>query len=249
MRACLAKKLGYLVVKEETNASSHQLEQTLAEVEKLTLPKSYRVFFYFFGHGNDTSICLKDKSYMRTDIIKRLQSISSTNSKICKIFFFDCCRTISVGSQPIQVVDNDASSTTVFRELFSETNSSEGDFTPGPNTFIIYATDFNSKAYFISHLDENEETEKEVNGCGLATLFLTKLAPIRNESLANLLTEVRSEVYKYIKDHPESAKQSGGSLCCQLLNYKDRLMEKVNFLAESTGAGKYSSIQMGLKKF
>ena len=241
MRECFSKKLGYLVVKEETNVSSRQLEQTLAEVEKLTLPKSYsRVFFYFFGHGNDTSICLKDKSYKRTDIIKMLQSISSTHSEICKIFFFDCCRRIPpVGSQPIQVVDNEASSTFVLGQLFSGSNDSEGDFTPGPNTFIIYATDFNSKAYFITHLEENEVTEEEVNGCGLATLFLTKLAPIRNESLANLLTEVRSEVYKYIKEHPDNVERSEGSLCYQLLDYKDRLMEKVNFLAESRGTGKY----------
>ena len=236
MYDCFSEKLGYLVVKEETNVSSHQLKQTLAEVEKLIFPKSYcRVFFYFFGHGNYTSIFLKDWFYTRADIIESVQKISS--SDILTIFFFDCCRTITGHSPHTQEQDQNASSTFVL-ELGVDQNGSGKDFTQNPNTCIINATVSNSRAYYIEHLEENEMTKKEGNRCGLATFFFTKLAPMCNESLPNLLMNVRSEVVEYIKKvDPDNITGSEGSHPKQLVDYNDLLMKKVNFLAESTGTG------------
>ena len=102
---------------------------------------------------------------------------------------------------------------------------------------MIYATDNNSKAYYI---DDNSKSypidsgeHGEMKGCGLVTYFFTTLAPLMNQPLPAVLAEVRKSVDKFIKE--QASLQTESRLRPQVLVYEDLLMGNVNLLAESKG--------------
>lgn len=234
MRECFEDKLGYLVIQVGTIITSKHLDEVLQELSEVQLPCSYhRLFFYYFGHGTEKFLCLADQNFERSHIIGQLQSMYPTHSgEFFKIFLFDSCRTGNFSTTyPIQAQDKGTSGALSGGEGPTWKKKMKESFTA--NTLVISAADFNSKAYYIDHSDE------QVNGCGLVTLFFTKLAPELNVSLCDLLRCVRVEVDKYIRNHPKYV-QPENSLHYypQVLVYEDRLMGSVNLLAESTGSGK-----------
>lgn len=93
------------------------------------------------------------------------------------------------------------------------------------NTLVIKAADYSSRAYFAN------DASKQVQGCGLVTLYLTELASMLNVSLNDLLKNVRLKVHKYVQEHPDYVHP-------QVLVFEDLLMGHVNLLAESAGSGK-----------
>ena len=225
MRKCFEDHLGYLVIQVGTNITSKHLDEVLQELSEVQLPRSYRrVFFYYFGHGTEESLCLADKNVERKHIISRLQSMCPSHPvELFKIFLFDSCRSASpLTAHPIQVRT---------RGIVGGLGGGSGQawqtkdkYPSSTNTLVINATDFNCKAYYID--------DKQVHGCGLVTLYFTELAPKVNASLSEVLTEVRKMVDTYIESHPDDVQQCNGH---QVLVYEDRLMGIVNLLAESTG--------------
>ena len=219
MHKCF-QELGYLVVQVGTTITSKHLDEVLQELSKVQLPRSYRrVFFYYFGHGTEESLCLADKNVERKHIISRLQSMCPSHPvELSKIFLFDSCRTAnSLTVHPIQVctrgiAGNQGGGSRQTRNKYPS------------STLVINATDFHCKAYYID--------DKQVHGCGLVTLYFTELAPKVNASLSEVLTEVRKKVDAYIESHPDDVQQCDGH---QVLVCEDRLMGSVNLLAESTG--------------
>jgi len=233
MRQCFEDQLGYLVIQVGTTITSQQLDEVLRELSELQLPPSYcRVFFYYFGHGTEESLCLADKDVERKHIIGQLQLMCPSHPvELFKIFLFDSCRTINpVTTQPIQVSERGAAGELCGGGGDGQTWLNRWQYPSSSNTLVINATDFNCKAYYIN--------EAEVRGCGLVTLYFTNLAPEMNASLSEVLAETRKKVVAYIKIHPDSVQCYTGHQCVpQVLVYEDRLMGRVNLLAESTGNG------------
>ena len=172
LRICFKEKFGYLTIQLGMNATSHQLNLTLDQVERLELPESYcRVVFYFFGHGNENSVKFADRFVKREYIVSKFQAICpNEDSNVYKIFFFDSCRT-----------------ETRYHEALAG-GESEGQYPASKNTIVINATERNCNAFYL--------VEK---GCGLMTHFFAELAPTRNESLYVLLVAVRKEIYDFEK--------------------------------------------------
>ena len=211
MKDCLGKKLGYLTFDVGTNITTSQLDSIISQVETLKLPPSYqRVIFYFFGHGNDESVKLADGYFPRQHIISKFQLICPPESDVFKIFIFDSCRMVS--GTTCEAVQESLEQRAL---TGGEAWKTRGQYPESTNTLVINATDFDSKAYYLT-----------TNGCGLMTQFFTELAPIRNESFRDLLAAMRKEI----------AEQT----TAQILVYEDKLMGTVNLLAESQGIGKYN---------
>ena len=225
MRKCFEDMFGFLVIQVGTIITSQQLNEVLQELSVVELPPSYcRVFFYYFGHGTEEALCLADENVERKHIIGRLQSMCPSHPvELFKIFLFDSCRTTTPNTQ-----GNATPKGSMSGEL-----GYGGEQTR--HTFVINATDFNCKAYYVN--------DEQIHGCGLATLYFTELAPKMNASLSDVLTKVREKVLTYIETHP------GDEECCTghrhfpqvLVNY-DRLTSPVNLLAESKGNGTYPGL-------
>ena len=216
IRECFEDKLGYLVIpvgQVGTPITSTVLDKVLQEFSDVQLPESYqRVFFYYFGHGNEDLIVLDDKIVECNYIIHKIYKSTSqqndtsehtTCNDMFYIFLFDSCRT--------------SNNLTTFERQWKSMDL--------VNTFVIKAADYGSQAYFAN------DPSKQVQGCGLVTLYLTELAPMLNMSLNDLLKNVRVKVHKYVQEHPHCEHP-------QVLVFEDRLMGHVNLLAESAGSGK-----------
>ena len=231
MRKCFDNELGYLVIQVGSKITSENLDEVLQELSEVRLPCSYcRFFFYYFGHGTEESLCLADRDVERKYIIGRLQSMCPSHPvELFKIFLFDSCRTIyPLTTQAIQVSER-----SVAGELGGgggETWQNRWNYPSSSNTLVINATDFSCKAYYIN--------DAQVRGCGLVTLYFTDLAAVMNASLSEVLTEVRKKVVTYMKSHPDDVQRyTGHQYVPQVLVYEDRLMGRVNLLAESIGKG------------
>ena len=218
IRECFEDKLGYLVIpvgQVGTPITSTVLDKVLQEFSDVQLPESYqRVFFYYFGHGNKDLIVLDDKKVECDYIIHKIYKSTSQQNDTSEhttwndmfyIFLFDSCRT--------------SNNLTTFETQWKSMDQSL------VNTLVIKAADNSSRAYFAN------DPSKQVQGCGLVTLYLTELAPMLSMSLNDLLKNVRMKVHKYVKEHPDYAHP-------QVLVFEDRLMGRVNLLAESAGSGK-----------
>ena len=233
MRTCFESKLGYSTILVGPDMSTQDLYDVLRD---LKIPEAcsddYRFLFYFFGRGTDDEICLADGNFKRSDIISELQKLSPN---IFKIVFFDSCRTDSNS--------NTYSFEVTMHKPIQETASIQGlswtsqwkkekhyPYADCVNTLVINATDYNSMAYYI-----DGGKHADMKGCGLVTHYFTTLAPLMNESLPDVLAKVRVKVDGFIKEYASA--HTGTILRAQVLVYDDRLMGKVNLLAESKGTG------------
>ena len=228
LKYCFKTQLGYLTIPLGENVTTAQLDELMFQVRGLrnTFPRRFcRVLFYFFGHGNETSIQLADGSRERDDIISNFQSLCPPKSDcpaesdcpdesdIFKIFIFDCCRLVN----EVTCIAEQESHHDELKALAAGVDPPLTVKKPYPastNTLVINATDQNCRAYY-----------KVSNGCGLMTHFLTKLAPTLNDSLHGLLVAIRKEII--------TVRSSG-----QMVVYDDKLMGQCNLLAESHGTGK-----------
>ena len=210
MSKCFGNDLGYSVIQVPSDALSRsKMDQLLRDLGKVKMPKPpeepFRFFFYFFGHGNSTEICLNDGNFERSRIIKEIQKI---DRNLCKIVLFDSCRLAR-------------SSQTEEKEQYPKS----------VNTLVIHANEYKSEAFY-----STSDKFPEMKGCGLVTYFFTKLAPIRNEPLSAVLTEVRRNVDDFTHENTATANYH------QMLVFEDRLMQNVNLLAESKGQGNWQEV-------
>ena len=238
MAKCFGEDLGFSVVLK-TDISIEEMNTLMMDLENLKIPTSFsenfRFIFYFFGHGNEDEICLKDGNFSRKDIIKELQKI---NQSLCKVVIFDSCRNrranvnpvsdeqdgFELNVQPVQETEREEYSERVIGKLGSGWEKC-GAYPETINTLIIYSTDERSEAYY-----ETGNQLEGMRGCGLMTFYLTELAPKLNQPLSVVLTEVRAKVDEHIKDYaPHNPSQ--------VLVFEHRLMRNINLLAESRGKG------------
>jgi hypothetical protein len=222
MNVCFEHKLGYSTSKMEANLSTQKLFELLRELRALKIPEScskdFRFLFYFFGHGNEREICLVDGNVQRSQIISELQKMDPV---LFKLVLFDSCRSEEVNEEPIQETVPALPGTSQWE------NQEHYPHAKCVNTLVIHSTDYRCKAYYI-----DDDTHPDMKGCGLVTYYFTTLAPLLNEPLPAVLTEVRKEVDKFLK---ERTLCQTNSLPPQVLIYEDRLMGNVNLLAESKG--------------
>jgi hypothetical protein len=246
MSKCFGTDLGFSV-KVHSDLSKETMIRLLFDFGRLQVPKScgkhFRFFFYFFGHGTSSEICLTNGNLERSRIVTEVQKVDES---LCKIVLFDSCRIKpdkdeSAETHPFQynlelTVDTSIQATGASSDVVSSLHGGgqeweeRGKYPDSINTLVIYATEDSSKAYY-----PDSDTFPEMKGCGLVTYFFTRLAPTLNQPLPAVLTEVRREVDRFIKGN-----------CCilskirypQVLVFEDRLMENVNLLAESKGEGR-----------
>ena len=174
------------------------------QVETLVLPDNIcRVFFYFFGHGNEKSLKLADGYIDRNYIISSFQSICPPEKDVYKMFMFDTCHSLEQRRPPPT-----AKST--------ECLVHGGKYPASTNTLVINATEMNCEALY-----------SVTSGCGLLTHFFAILAPTTNDSLRELLVEIRCKIRDLLKR----------TNLFQLLVYEDKLMGRCNLLVESQGEG------------
>ena len=213
MVECLGTQLGYHTIPVK-NMTSADLDDLLDQIERRTLPASYhRAIFYFFGHGNATSIKMADGVYIeRHYIVKKFQSICPPDADITKTIIFESCRLTNAENAVTFDAVQESATLSV-----SECSSDGGPYPVYKHTIVVDATNFNNKAHY-----------RCCDGCGLFTQKFTELAPILNVSFYDLLVEVRNAV---VKETPDKEKEK------QLLDFKDMLMQSVYLLAESQGAG------------
>ena len=248
MAKCFGEDLGYSVINVNSDLSTATMRRLLYDLGRLKMPhfcsENFRFVFYFFGHGNKNEICLTDGNFPRQEIISEVQKITKSR---CKIVIMDSCRTRKVSSnsvkddspgykfdvivkRPLQATEVEArKSQQVVGSLGGdESGWEERDKYPETiNTIVIY-----SAAEFTKALYNTNEMDPEMKGCGLMTYFFTKLASTLNQPLSALLTEVRKNVYAFIREHlPKNPPQ--------ILVFDDVLMDNINLLAESRGKGKY----------
>ena len=133
----------------------------------------FRFFFYFFGHGNSTEICLTDGNFERSRIITEVQKI---DKQLCKIVLFDSCRLASNQS--------------------TSPNEERKQYPKSVNTLVIHANEYKSEAFY-----STSDKFPEMKGCGLVTYFFTELAPALNQPLSAVLTEVRGKVDEFIQEN------------------------------------------------
>ena len=239
MNTCFGTKLGYSVIKVDSNLSTHILEKLLYDLSRLKIPlsccKEFRFLFYFLGHGTAKEVCLSDGNFKRSHIIEELRKVSRD---MFKIALLDSCRHEDTSPTQKEAPGYDLEVT--MSEPIQETVSSMKGRSPWDdhkdhphakyvNTLVINTTNFRSKAYY---MDSDEFPE--MKGCGLVTHFFTTLAPKMNQPIMAVLAEVRKEVDEFIK----KKQQHFSSLPSQVLVYEDLLMGNVNLLAESKGNGK-----------
>ena len=178
MVECLGTELGYHTIHEK-NMTSVELDKLLYQIEQRTLPASYRrAIFYFFGHGNATSLKMADGQFVeRRYIVDKFQKICPTGSGVTKTIILESCRVEKA------VTCKAIPETTMTYASLSVCDCSKpgGHYTVSKDTIVIEATDRGNKAYY--H-----------DGCGLFTHHFTALAPILNVSLDVLLVKVRTAV-------------------------------------------------------
>ena len=220
MVECLGTKLGYHTIHVK-NMTSGDLDNLLGQIERRTLPASYhRAIFYFFGHGNATSVRMADGAYIeRSHIAKTFHSICPPDSDVTKTIIFESCRLEGgVTCKAVQEMS--------IKPLPGGVCSEVGGSYPAlKNTLIIDATNFDNEAHY-------------KNGCGLFTRHFTELAPTLNVSLYELLVEVRKAV---IEETPPGRVNRE-----QLLDFRDMLISSVCLLAESQGTGELIKIISGI---
>ena len=211
MEECLGTKLGYHTIHVK-NMTSEDLDDLLCQIEQSTLPASYRrAIFYFFGHGNATSVRMADGAYIeRCHIAKTFHSICPPDSDVTKTIIFESCRL--EGGVTCRAVQE----TSIKPLTVSDCSKAGGPYPVLKNTLIIDATNFDNEAHYR-------------NGCGLFTRHFTELAPTLNVSLYELLLKVRKAV---IDETPPDRVHKE-----QLLDFKDMLIRSVCLLAESQGTG------------
>ena len=92
----VGRKLGYLPLVLEGDASSHQIKERIKLLtKKLTLPKSYlHITIYFAGYGRVNTICTTDGDLRISNIVELFDpSACPQLQNVIKFFVFDCCRT------------------------------------------------------------------------------------------------------------------------------------------------------------
>ena len=178
------------------------------QVETLVLPDNIcRVFFYFFGHGNEKLLKLADGYIDRKIIISGFQSICPPEKDVFKMFMFDTC-SVPEKDMPHSTANSTANST--------EHWIPGGKYPDSTNTLVINAAAKNCEAfYFVTH------------GCGLLTSYFAQFAPTTNDSIRELLVKTRCKIRDVLKKKDRF----------QMLVYEDILMGKCNLLAESKGEG------------
>ena len=202
MQRCLETQLGYITVIVGTNVTRSRITSLMKQVKTLVLPDNIcQVFFYFFGHGNEKSLDLADGDFDRSSIISGFQSICPPEKDVFKIFMFDTC----------SVLEEDMPHSTA--------NSTEhwipgGKYPDSTNTLVINSAEMNCEALY-----------SVADGCGLLTFYFAQFAPTTNDSIRELLVNIRCKINKVLKG------------VFQLLVYEDKLMGKCNLLAESKGKG------------
>lgn len=128
MKKCIEDDLGYVFATPNPNSDTQELRTILRSIKSTRFPESYRwILFYFFGHGNEESIRLRDGDVKRSEIIEELKGIHQDD--LAKIVWFECCRLV--------------------------TNVSQSQGTRGcedtDNFLIINATAFNHRAFYIEN--------------------------------------------------------------------------------------------------
>ena len=178
MNKCFGNDLGYSVIEVPSDTLSRsKMEQLLRDLGRAKMPKPreepFRFFFYFFGHGNSTEICLTDGNFERSRIITEVKKI---DKQLCKIVLFDSCRLTS--NQSISP------------------NEERKQYPKSVNTLVIHANEYKSEAFY-----STSDKFPEMKGCGLVTYFFTELAPALNQPLSAVLTEVRGKVDEFIQEN------------------------------------------------
>ena len=241
MAECFQKKLGYSLY-EVKNVSKSRMETLLSDLSNLKLPSTsdFRILFYFFGHGTENEICLKDGNFERSKIKKALQNISKD---MVRMVLFDSCRLVSKdqsSSIPIDVPPYQYDPKVTMKKPIQAVGSLPGrsDWNDIPesscpdcfNMLVINATDYSGRAYYAV-----SDTYPDIKGCGLVTYFFTRLVAEMNQPLVAVLVEVRKKVDDFLKK--ETNRCHDAKLYPQVLMYQDRTIEHVNLLAESKGTG------------
>ena len=257
MNKCLGEDLGFSVIEVNTDLSTETMIRLLYDFGRLQVPKyceeHFRFFFYFFGHGSSTEICLTNGNLERSTIVNEVQKV---NKSLCKIVLFDSCRVEEEKSleegpyqynlepnvdKPIEATEG-GSLSDVFSSLHiggPEWEAKE-KYPNSINTLVIYATEDRGKAYY-----PDNDRFPAMKGCGLVTYFFTELAPALNQPLSVLLTEVRQKVDQFIKDNCSL----GSRVNPQVLVFEHRLMKNVNLLAESKGKGTFKYFIIAFRKY
>ena len=241
MAECFQMKLGYSL-HEVNNVSKPRMEKLLNDLNNLKFPstRNFRIIFYFFGHGTENEICLKDGNFERSKIITALQNISKD---MVRMVLFDSCRLVSKdqsSSIPIDVPPNQYDLKLSMKTPIQAVGSlpersdwndvSESSFPDCFNMLVINATHYSGRAYYAV-----SDTYPDIKGCGLVTYFFTRLVAKMNQPLVAVLVEVRRKVDDFLKK--ETDRCPDAKLCPQVLMYQDRTIERVNLLAESKGTG------------
>ena len=247
MAKCFGEDLGYSVTEVNSDLSISTMRRLLYDLGCLKMPdfcsKNFRFVFYFFGHGNETEICLTDGNFPRQEIISKVQKITKSR---CKIVIMDSCRTRknihssakddlpgykfdAIVKKPLEATETKAKKSQQVVGILGGDGSEweERDKYPETiNTIVIYSAAEFTKAHY-----DTTEWDPEMKGCGFMTYFFVKLASTLNLPLSALLTEVRKNVDAFIREHlPENPPQ--------ILVFDDVLMQNINLLAESRGKGK-----------
>ena len=240
MAECFQMKLGYSLY-EVKNVSKSRMETLLSDLSNLEFPLTinFRIIFYFFGHGTEDEICLKDGNFERSKIKKVLQNISKD---MVKIVLFDSCRSVfqdQSSTIPIDVSTQYDPSLTMERPIQAVgslpghlywNDVSESSCPDFFNMLMINATHHSGRAYYAV-----SDTYPDIKGCGLVTYFFTCLVAKMNEPLVTVLVEVRREVDDFIRK--ETNRCPDANVCPQVLVCQDGTFEHVNLLAESKGTG------------
>ena len=181
MSKCFGNDLGFSVMEVPSDCLSRaKMNQLLRDLGRVKMPtpreEPFRFFFYFFGHGNSTEICLTDGNFERSKIITEIQKI---DKNLCKIVLFDSCRLASKNN--------------------SSQSEEEGQYPRSVNTLVIHANEYKTEAFY-----STSDNFPEMKGCGLVTYYFTKLAAKLNQPLSAVLTEVRQEVDKFTQENTDA---------------------------------------------
>ena len=244
MTKCFGNDLGFSI-REYSDLSIERMRKLLDDVGSLKIPqfcvKDFRFFFYFFGHGNEKEICLTDGNFQRHEIVSKVQKFDEDQS-LCKVLLIDSCRHKTqqlasatqentnlehseIHGEPVKASETERGKSVMALGDDSEWEEREA-YPESINTLVIYSTFRSSEALYVT------DRYHDMRGCGVMTYFFTQLASTLNQPLSVVLTKVREKVAIFIKEVESS-------LSPQVLVFDHFLMESVNLLAESKGAGTY----------
>ena len=68
IKKCFKDDLGFLVKEFSSDLSVESMRKILHDLPQFipeSFEENFRLFFYFFGHGNETEICLTDGNFPR----------------------------------------------------------------------------------------------------------------------------------------------------------------------------------------